>query len=198
MTKEKTNKSEDSIDQSLQDLGIKSDKPEINTTVVNHKLSTADYDYFITCKEQLVILIASGKCKEFIGKSFTYQDIDNMTHSEIIKYYKIYETARSARINDALSETIIKGYSKMCSYVIPIKDENKLYNDLKSDYILMTEMNKWVGYFSLQLGGVMTLVSTGVITFSNLKTKDECKLTEITDISNISDSNSDNSTKINE
>ncbi len=134
-----------------------------------------EYEYYLYCKHQLEILIATGKCKEFTGKTLTFQELDNMKPDQIIKNFKIYEAARTARINDAISETVVKGYSKLCNYIIPIENENKLYNDLTNDYLVMTELNKWVGYLSFQLGGIMTLLSTGIITFSNTKITNDNK-----------------------
>jgi len=170
-----SDKNKDTVEKTMQDLGI--NVPSENKNDKSIENNNINFEYFLYCKHQLEILIASGKCKEFIGKNLTYNEIDIMKPEDIIKNHKIYEAARCARINDALSETIVKGYSKLCNYVIPIEDEDKLYNELKNDYLVMNELNKWVGYLSFQLGGVMTLLSTGVITFSNIKHKN--KLIEV-------------------
>ena len=166
-----SDKNKDTVEQTIKDLGINiPNENENEKNVINSKENkNINFEYYLFCKHQLEILIASGKCKEFIGKNLTYNELDVMKPESVIKKYKVYDAARCARINDSLSETIVKGYSKLCNYVIPIEDENKLYNELKNDYLIMNELNKWVGYLSFQLGGCMTLLSTSVITFSNLK-----------------------------
>jgi len=185
----------DTVEKTLEDLGItnnkiKTEKIESNNGVpVKHlewctseacksnidrvTQTTSDYEYYLYCKHQLELLIASGKCKEFTGKLITFQELDNMRHEQVIKHFKVYEESRLARINDSISDSIVKCYSKVCKHIIPIEDENKLYNELKNDYLVMTELQKWVGYLSFQLGGVMTLISTGVITWTNVKALDK-------------------------
>ncbi len=166
----KSKKDNISIDKTLTDLGIKQECMQSNINTSDRVTQTSsEYEYYLYCKHQLEILIASGKCKDFLNKNITFQDLDTMKPEQIIKSFKIYEAARTARINDAISETVVKGYSKLCNHLIPIEDEDKLYNDLKGDYLVMTELNKWVGFLSFRLGGLMTLFSTGVITFSNIK-----------------------------
>jgi len=187
----KKSKDNDTVEKTLIDLGIaKSNGAHAHITTNNEikndvkiENNNIDYEYYLYCKHQLEILIASGKCKDFIGKNITYQELDIMKPEQIIKSFKIYEAARSARINDSISDTFVKCYSKLCNNIIPIQDENKLYNELKNDYLIMTELNKWIGYLSYQLGGVMTLISTGVITFSNIKRTTELSITKLSSLS---------------
>lgn len=190
-------KDNDTVEKTLVELGITDQRDiSINPSVsINPEITQREYEYYLHCKHQIELLIASGKCKEFTGKSITFQELDAMPQDKIVKLYKVYEESRLARINDSISDGIIKCYSKLCNHVLPIENETKLYNDLKNDYLVMTELQKWVGYLSYQLGGVMTLISTGVITFSNTKKLDningrgerrenrseECQETKITE-----------------
>jgi hypothetical protein len=48
-----------------------------------------------------------------------------------------------------------------------IKDEDKLYQDLRNDYILMNKLDRWVGYLCLKMGSLTALASTSLITMGN-------------------------------
>ena len=52
--------------------------------------------------------------------------------------------------------------------MLPINDTEKLYCDLRNDYILMNEIDRWIGYLSLKMGSLMAVASTSLITVANL------------------------------
>jgi hypothetical protein len=90
-----------------------------------------------------------------------------MLEQELLKFYKIYQTSVAARANDTLSKIAIKTYARLSSWVLPIKDEEKLFSDLKNDYVLMSELDRWVGYICLKMGSLTALASTSLITVNN-------------------------------
>ena len=132
-------------------------------------------------KVDLEILVATGKTKDFLGKQLTFQDLDNMSEKDLLKYHRIYQSTLAVRFNDTFSKIAIKTYSKIASWFLPINDEDKLYNDLRSDYIVTTELDKWTGWLYLKMGGLMAVASTSLITFGNCDREpiDHKKLTQI-------------------
>ena len=118
-------------------------------------------------KVDLEVLVATGKTKDFLGKQLTFQDLDNMSEKDLLKYHRIYQSTLAVRFNDTFSKIAIKTYSKIASWFLPINDEDKLYNDLRSDYIVTTELDKWTGWLYLKMGGLMAVASTSLITFGN-------------------------------
>lgn len=120
-------------------------------------------------RTHLQILVASGRCREFLNKQFTLNDIDNMTNKDVIKYYKIYESVMSARVSDTVSSTAVHLYSRLCGYFFPIGEVETLESELKNDYILMTNLSKWGGWLSLKMGPAMSLLTAGLITVKNCK-----------------------------
>ena len=128
-------------------------------------------------KRHLETLVATGRCKEFLGKNFTYEDLNRMGLEEIKKWYMIYETVQGSKLTEHLSYSVLKLYTKSCSHFLKIDNENELYEDLRNDYLIKNELLKWGGYLALRLGSAMSLLSTTLITFSHIA-KSETGATE--------------------
>ena len=45
-------------------------------------------------REQLAILISTGKCKEAIGVNLTHEQVKRLEDKDVMKNYKRYETLR--------------------------------------------------------------------------------------------------------
>ena len=133
----------------------------------------------IQAKGDLEILVATGKTKDFLGKQLTFQDLDNLNEKELLKYHRIYQTALAVRVNDTFSKIAIKTYCGLVSWFLPLDDKENLYSDLRNDYILMNELDKWIGWLSLRMGGLMAVASTSLLTVGHCEIKGEQKLQEI-------------------
>ncbi|WP_375674113.1 hypothetical protein, partial [Bartonella sp. CL32QHWL-2] len=118
-------------------------------------------------KQDLEILVATGKSKDFLNKQITFNDLDNMTEKEILKHHRMYETKMAARLNDSLGKTVLKTYTKLSKWLLPIDDEDDLYHDLRNDYLITNELDKWLGWFSIKMGPLTALASSTLITFSH-------------------------------
>ena len=125
------------------------------------------FEQALQAKGDLEVLVATGKSKEFLGKQLTFNDVDYMSEKDILKYHRIYQSALAVRVNDTFSKVAVKTYCTLTKWVLPIQDEDKLYHDLRSDYILMNELDKWTGWLSLKMGGLMAVASTSLITMAN-------------------------------
>lgn len=124
----------------------------------------------LKAKGDLEVLVATGKTQDFLGKQLSFYDLDYMSEKDILKYHRIYQSALAVRVNDTFGKIAIKTYSRLASWLFPIQDEDKLYNDLRSDYILMNELDRWTGFLSLRMGGLMAVATTTLITASNCAT----------------------------
>ena len=163
--------SEQAINTVMKDLGLQETIPDQEKTTKENENITG-ITKIDECKRQLEILVASGRSKEFINKNFTLNDIDAMSNKDLLKYYQIYMSALSARMNDTISSNFVYLYSKLCEFVLPIGDAEKLESDLRNDYIFMTNLNQWAGWLSLKMGPAMSLVTASLITIKNCKIND--------------------------
>lgn len=124
-------------------------------------------------KEELEVLVATGKTQDFLKKQLTLQELNCLSEKDLLKFYKIYQTNLALRVNESFSKMAVQGYTKLVSWLLPVKDKDKLYNDLRNDYILMNELDRWTGWFSLKMGSLMSLVSVSLITVSNIEFSDK-------------------------
>ena len=167
------NQKEKDLKKTMEQLGIPSVPPRPGTTGALPPRPTlppvaCENETIMSYRNQLSILVASGNCQKFLGKNFTFQDIDNMVPKEVERFYKIYEAKQASLINENITNSVINTYTKLCGYLFKIPDEEKLSNDLKSDFLVTTEIQNWAGFLSFKLGPVMTLLSASLITFSNI------------------------------
>ena len=57
-------------------------------------------------REQLAILVSTGKCKEAIGVNLTHEQVRRLEDKDVIRHYKRYETYVGAKT----TETLIDGF----------------------------------------------------------------------------------------
>jgi hypothetical protein len=50
---------------------------------------------------------------------------------------------------------------------LPINDKEKLHEDLRNYYIVVNELDRWIGLISLRMGGLMAVASTSFMTLNN-------------------------------
>ena len=124
-------------------------------------------------KAELEILVATGKSKDLTGKILTYNDLDCMSEKELLRYYRIYQSTIASRVNDSFSKIAVKSYCTLANWLLPIDDQSKLYDDLRNDYILNSELDRWIGWLCLKMGPLTALASSSLITFNN------CNFSEI-------------------
>ena len=51
-------------------------------------------------REQLAILVSTGKCKEAIGVNLTHEQVRRLDEKEVMKHYKRYETYVGAKTTE--------------------------------------------------------------------------------------------------
>ena len=58
-------------------------------------------------REQLAILVSTGKCKEAIGVNLTHDQVKRLDDKDVIRHYKRYETYVGAKTTEALIDSIL-------------------------------------------------------------------------------------------
>ena len=115
-------------------------------------------------REQLAILVSTGKCKEAIGANLTHEQVRRLEDKDVMRYYKRYETYVGARTTETLIESILSFSTKALSLVVRLKDTEALQNELKNDYIITKELSNLSGNLALRCGRLLAVANAFLIT----------------------------------
>ena len=115
-------------------------------------------------RQKLLCLVASGQCKEFLGKFYTQETIEKMKPEHVKKYYAIYETAFNARVSENIVKNIVSLASKGMGYLLPIDSTSELSDDLNNDFLVNSELKKFGGILAYTYGPLLAAVSASLIT----------------------------------
>ena len=58
-------------------------------------------------REQLAILVSTGKCKEAIGVNLTHEQVKRLDDKDVIRHYKRYETYVGAKTTETLIDSFL-------------------------------------------------------------------------------------------
>ena len=115
-------------------------------------------------REQLAVLVSTGRCKEAIGTNMTQEQVKRLDDKEVIKYHKRYETYVGSKTTDSLIDNFLSLAIKGVGMIVKIDDANALKNELKSDFIITKEMSQFCGGLALRFGGTLAVVNAAAIT----------------------------------
>ena len=115
-------------------------------------------------REQLAILVTTGKCKEAIGANLTHEQVRRLEDKDVMRHYKRYETYVGARTTETLIESILSFSTKALSLVVRLKDAEALQNELKNDYIITKELSNLSGNLALRCGRLLAVADAFLIT----------------------------------
>ena len=115
-------------------------------------------------REQLAILVSTGKCKEAIGVNLTHEQVRQLNEQDVMKHYKRYETYVGARTTETLIESFLSFCTKALSLAVRLKDTEALQNELKNDYIITKELSNLSGNLALRCGRLLAVADAFLIT----------------------------------
>jgi len=87
-------------------------------------------------REQLAILVSTGKAKEAIGVQLTHEQVKRLTDKDVQKYHKRFETFVGAKTTETLIESFLALATKAVGAFVPLEDADALQNEIKNDYII--------------------------------------------------------------
>ena len=70
-------------------------------------------------KEKLILVVASGKSKQFLGKLMTTADIETLSDEDVQKLYARYEAAHGGLITRQLKKHMCYAYSRVIQFICP-------------------------------------------------------------------------------
>ena len=115
-------------------------------------------------REQLAILVSTGKCKEAIGVALTHEQVRRLEDKDVIRHSKRYETYVGARTTETLIDSFLAFSAKALSLVVKLKDVEALQNELKNDYIITKELYNLSGNIALRCGRLLAVANAFLIT----------------------------------
>ena len=135
-------------------------------------------------REQLAVLVSTGKAKEAIGVQLIHEQLKRLTDKEVEKHYKRYETFVGSKTTESMVDSLLTLLTRGLEMVVEIDDIDAMKKELKEDYIINKEMTDFVGRLALKYVKFLAPLSAALITakhidFEHLKRKDKVKLEEI-------------------
>ena len=115
-------------------------------------------------RERLVACALSGNSKEYLGKEYTEQHINEIDSYNINILSKRYESVLSAQMTKSLGKSVINLYSNVACSVLGIGNQQDLSDDLQCDPFLNTAMQRFTCDLYHRFGAFLAPVSVGIIT----------------------------------
>ena len=86
-------------------------------------------------RERLAALAAGGRARQYLGKTLSIDQIDNLDEEEVEKLYGRYEAQLGAAMTKTLGAAALQLYTSTVSMFLPIPSEEqpKLLTELESD-----------------------------------------------------------------
>ena len=114
-------------------------------------------------REQLAVLVSTGKCKEAIGVILTHDQVKRLNDKDVIKYCKRYETYVGAKTTETLIDSFLSLSTRALGWAVKIKDVGALQNELKNDYIITKEMSALSGGLALKCDRLLAVANAFLI-----------------------------------
>ena len=136
-------------------------------------------------REQLAVLVSTGKAKKAIGVQLTHEQVKRLSDKDVEKYTERYETYVGAKTTESLIDSGIFLVTKAVGMTFNIKDIDAYQKELRTDYIINKELSNLAGSLALKCSRFLAAANAALITTkhidfnSHLEIKDEAKLEEI-------------------
>ena len=115
-------------------------------------------------RERLAACVLSGNSKQYLGKEYTEQQINEMDCNNVNTLLIRYESVLSAQMTESLGKSIINLYSNIVCIVLGIGNQQELSTDLESDPFLNTALQRFTCDLYYRFGALLAPVSVGIIT----------------------------------
>ena len=115
-------------------------------------------------RERLVACFLFGDSKQYLGKEYTEQQVNEMDCNNINTLINRYESVLSAQMTKSLGKSVINLYSNIACSVLGIHNQQDLSDDLECDPFLNTAMQRFTCNLYYRFGAFRALVTVGIIT----------------------------------
>ena len=114
-------------------------------------------------RENLAILVSSGRCKESIGVDLTHEQVRRLEDKDVMKYSKRLDAYVGAKTTEALIDSFLLFSTKALGLVVKLKDPEALKDELKNDYIISKELSMLSGSLALRCGRFLAFANSVLI-----------------------------------
>ena len=115
-------------------------------------------------RETLVACVLSGNSKQYLGKEYTEQQINEMDCTKVNTLINRYESVLSAQMTKSLRRSILNLYLNIACSVLGVGNQEDLSNDLECEPFLNTAMQRFTCNLYYRFGALLAPVSVGIIT----------------------------------
>ena len=115
-------------------------------------------------RERLVTVVLSGNSKQYLGKEYTEQQINEMDCNNVNTLLNRYESVLSAQMTKSLGKSVINLYSNLACSVMGVGNQQELSTDLECDPFLNTAMQRFTCDLYYRFGALLAPTSVGIIT----------------------------------
>ena len=123
-------------------------------------------------RERLVTVVLSGNSKQYLGKEYTEQQINEMDCNNVNTLLNRYKSVLSAQMTKSLGKSVI---NLACS-VMGVGNQQNLTEDLECDPFLNTAMQRFTCDLYYCFGALLAPLSVGIITGKHYRKNSSVKL----------------------
>ena len=143
-------------------------EPEPSSVPAGGILPTSPGPDIPALREQLAVLVSTGKAKEAIGVQLTHEQVKRLSDKEVEKYTKRYETYVGSKTTESLIDSFIFLVSKAVGMTVKIKDIDAYQKELRNDYILNKELSNLAGNLALKCSRFLAAANAVFITTEHI------------------------------
>ena len=115
-------------------------------------------------RDRLITCVLSGNSKQYLGKEYTEQQINEMDSNNIMTLSNRYESVLSAEMTKSLGKSVINLHSNVACSVLDVGNQQDLSNDLECHPFLNTAMQRFTCDLYYRFGAFLAPFSVGIIT----------------------------------
>ena len=124
-------------------------------------------------REELAILVSTGKAKEAVGVQLTHDQVKRLSDKDVEKKHKRQEAYIGSKTTESLIDSFLILFSKGLGMVVKVDDIEKLQQDLKNDYIINHQLSTLAGGVASRCGRWLALANAALITTKHVKLETE-------------------------
>ena len=114
-------------------------------------------------RDRLITCVLSDNSKQYLGKEYTEQQINEMDSNYINILSNRYESVLSAQMTKSLGKSVINLYSNIDCSALSVGNQQDLSNDLECDPFLNTAVQRFTCDLYYRSGALLAPISVGII-----------------------------------